>query len=189
MTRSVSGVTPLETSDSFQSELATDRPGDEADDTDEFAEKQELTREDKRELVTFELHEQRFGVDIQDVNEVKNIPGYTEVFHTPEFLVGVVNLRGDIIALLDIGLFFQMPRTTVEGQKMIILEHDNQEAGIVADSMHDVHLIPEDELQPPPPTISGISSKWIEGVINVNDEPWIILDIPAIFQSDRLQNL
>lgn len=163
--------------------------GDAMEGMDDHSEEQNFMHEDKIELVIFELNDQRFGINIQDTNEVKDIPELTEVFHTPEFLLGVLNLRGDIVALLDIGLFFGMPPSKIEDQSMIVLEHDQQEASILAESLHGVQLIDENEIQPPPPTISGVSGEWIEGIIQKNDDPWIMLDIPAIFKSDRLQDL
>lgn len=150
---------------------------------------QELIREDGTQLVTFSLHEQLFGVNIQNVMEVKQLPELTDVFHTPDFVVGVVNLRGDIIAVIDIGLFFGLQSTELSDKKMVILQYEEKELGVVADRMKGVQWIEREAIQPPPPTVEGVSSEWIEGIIQEEDDPLIQLDIPALFHSERIQDL
>jgi purine-binding chemotaxis protein CheW len=149
-----------------------------------------LIDEGKTQVVAFQLHDQLFGVNIRDITEVKQLPDITDVFHTPNFVVGVVNIRGDICAVLDIGLFFDLTRTDLsDSKKLVILQSDGKEAGIIADSMSGVQWIEEDNIQSPPPTVAGVSSEWIDGIVQKQDDPLILLDIPSIFRSDRIEEL
>lgn len=162
-----------------------------AADYQQVAHEQGENADDQEQVVVFELHDQYFCVDIQNVMEVKKIPEVTDVFHTPEFVVGVVNLRGDIIALLDIGLFFGLSETELsEDKKMVIIQDGPKDAGILADAMAGVQWIDLDNLQPAPPTVEGVSSEWVQGIVQKDNEPpMTFLDITAIFNSDRVQNL
>lgn len=151
---------------------------------------QSLIQEGKKQVVVFQTHGQSFALDIQNVVEVQTIEQVTEVFNTPPFVVGVVNIRGDIIALLDIGLFFEMEPTQWEkGKKMVIAQHGKQDACFMADRMAGVQWIEQEKIDPPPPTLADVSSHWIDGVHQEDGDPLIILDIPAIFESDRIEEL
>ena len=149
-----------------------------------------LLREGKTQLVGFKLKDQLFAVNIHDVLEIKSLPQITDVFNTPPFVSGVVNIRGDIYAVFDIGQFFDLSRTELtDEKKLIVLQHEGQEAGILADRMAGVRWIDEEDIQSPPPTVAGVSSEWIEGVVQENEDPLIILDIPSIFRSERIAEL
>lgn len=149
-----------------------------------------LLREGKTQLVGFKLNGQLFAVDIHVILEIKSLPQITDVFNTPSFVSGVVNIRGDIYAVFDIGQFFDFSKTELtQDKKLIVLQHDGKEAGILADRMAGVRWIDKNEIQSPPPTVAGVSSEWIEGVVQETEDPLIILDIPSIFRSERIDGL
>jgi purine-binding chemotaxis protein CheW len=150
----------------------------------------EFVKRGQEQHVVFTLRDQTFGIEIQNVVEVQKIDQVSDVFHTPDFVVGVVNIRGDIVTLLDIGLFFGMPKTEWdEDKKMVIVQHESMDAGFLAEEMKGVERIKEEEIESPPPTVAGISSEWIEGIIQQDGKPLIILDIPTIFESKRIEDL
>ncbi len=150
----------------------------------------EVIREDAEQFVVFNLHGQAFGLKIHSVIEIQQIPEITPVFHCPEFVVGVVNIRGNIITLLDIGLFFGLQKTELNSDsKMVILEHGELDAGIVADSMDGARWIDPDSIQPPPPTIKEVSNQWLQGVVQEDTEPLMLLDVEALFESKEIQEL
>lgn len=153
-------------------------------------ENEQLSKDNSVQIVEFVLHGQFFGIDIRNVVEIQHIPGITEVFHCPEFVVGVVNIRGNIIALLDIGLFFELGTTKLnDDSKMVILQHDEKDAGLVADRMNGAKWIKNDKIQSPPPTVAGISSRWLKGVVQKEEGPLMILNIKAIFSSEEIEEL
>lgn len=153
-------------------------------------EEEKILAENSVQVVKFILHGQSFAIDIYKVLEVQEIPKITSVFHTPDIVVGVVNIRGNIVALVDIGLFFDLGKTELQTQtKMIILEHGDKEAAVIADRMNGVERISENKIQPPPPTVAGVSNRWLQGVVQTADGPLVVLDIEAIFGSEEIEKL
>ncbi|MFB6355840.1 MAG: chemotaxis protein CheW [bacterium] len=138
----------------------------------------DFVKTEQDQYVVFTLKDQVFGIDIQKVMEVQTIDQMSDVFHTPPFVVGVVNIRGDVIALLDIGLFFGMEVTDWDDdRKMVIVQEGTRDAGFLAEEMKGVQWIDSEDVESPPPTVEGISSEWIDGIIQRDGSPLIILDI------------
>ena len=151
---------------------------------------EEVLNENSVQVVEFILQGQSFAIDIQKVIEIQNIPEITPVFHCPDIVVGVVNIRGDILALLDIGIFFELGKTELKTDtKMIILQEGEKDAAVVADCMNGVKWIMESDIQPPPPNVGGISKRWLQGVVQVESGPLMILDVETIFDSEEIKKI
>lgn len=154
-------------------------------------EQHEQSRENFRQVVIFELSQQRFCVNIRDASEIKRNMKLTEVPRTPEFVRGVVNVRGNIKTVLDVRAFFEMETSEQPPSRFLFVKVDQLEAGFVADEMLGVTHIEKDKVHPPPATVENVSSRWIDGVFSSDDRdrPLIILDVPEILRSERIRNL
>lgn len=151
---------------------------------------EEVLNENSVQVVEFILQGQSFAIDIQKVIEIQNIPEITPVFHCPDIVVGVVNIRGDILALLDIGIFFELGKTELKTDtKMIILQEGEKDAAVVADCMNGVKWIMESDIHPPPPNVGGISKRWLQGVVQVESGPLMFLDVETIFDSEEIKKI
>ena len=137
-------------------------------------------------MVAFSLAGKDYAIDILKVKEIAKAGRFTYVPNTSPFVLGVYNLRGEIIPIIDLRLFFNIdvpPRTGNEIENMIIVTVEEQIFGVVVDAIDKVVGIQKSTIQPPHPLFGDISIKYIAGVVESNDHLYILLDIDRIFGS------
>ena len=137
-------------------------------------------------MVTFSLADKDYSIDIMHVKEIAKAGHFTYVPNTLPFVLGVYNLRGEIIPILDLRLFFNIEVPPREGNKlenMLILSVDDQKFGVVVDKIDKVIGVQKSTIQPPHPLFGDISIKYIDGVVESNNRLYILLDITRIFSS------
>lgn len=135
-------------------------------------------------MVTFSLSGKDYAIDIMYVKEIAKAGQFTFVPNTLPFVIGVYNLRGDIIPILDMRIFFHAPvPEQKEGalRNLLILTVGEQTFGIVVDKIDKVVGIQKNTIQPPHPMFSDINVKYISGVVEANKRLYILLDIERIF--------
>ena len=134
-------------------------------------------------MVTFSLAGKDYGVDIMNVKEIAKADKFTYVPNAASFVRGVYNLRGDIIPIIDLRMFFHMPvektRDTLEN--MLILRIDDHVYGTIVDKIDKVVGISTESIQPPHPIFGDINIKFISGVVEKEGVLYIILDVIRIF--------
>ncbi len=137
-------------------------------------ESEETKDRDFIEIVEFQLASEHYGIESCHVSEVYPIKDYTPLPGTPAFVFGLVNVRGQIISVVDIKKFFDMPdRGLSDLNKVIIIHDDAMEFGVLADSVLGVRILPTSEIQPSLPTLTGIRAEFLMGVTK---EGMVILD-------------
>ena len=137
-------------------------------------------------MVAFSLAGKDYAIDILKVKEIAKAGRFTYVPNTSPFVLGVYNLRGEIIPIIDLRLFFNIdvpPRTGNEIENMIIVTVEEQIFGVVVDAIDKVVGIQKSTIQPPHPLFGDISIKYIAGVVESNNHLYILLDIDRIFGS------
>lgn len=137
-------------------------------------------------MVTFSLADKDYSVDIMYVKEIAKAGRFTYVPNTLPFVLGVYNLRGEIIPILDLRLFFNIevpPRDENKLENMIILTVDDQIFGIVVDKIDKVVGVQKSTIQPPHPLFGDINIKYIDGVVESNNRLYVLLDVTRIFSS------
>ena len=137
-------------------------------------------------MVAFSLAGKDYAIDILKVKEIAKAGRFTYVPNTSPFVLGVYNLRGDIIPIIDLRLFFNIDvpeRTGNEIENMIIVTVEDQVFGVVVDAIDKVVGIQKSTIQPPHPLFGDISIKYIAGVVESNNHLYILLDIDRIFSS------
>jgi purine-binding chemotaxis protein CheW len=126
------------------------------------------------EIVEFRLANERYGIESCYVREVYPLKDYTPLPGTPPFVLGLINVRGRIISVIDIGKFFDMPEKGIgELNNVLIVRDSKMEFGILADSIVGVRKIAAERIQPSLPTLSGIRGQFLMGVTG---EPLAVLD-------------
>lgn len=156
----------------------------------ETDESEQVTSTDDCLVVEFVLDGQVFGLDVDQVLEVQEVDQPTSVYRTPDFVLGVMNLRGDVVALIDLARFLGLNGLTdPENHKMLLVEHDGVQGGIVVEEVLGTRRIEQTELEPPPESVDGISQEWIRGIWHDEDHMSVLLDVPSIIQSERIQDL
>ena len=137
-------------------------------------------------MITFSLAEKDYAIDIMKVKEIAKANNFTYVPNTAPFVLGVYNLRGDIIPIIDLRIFFNIPikqraKDTIES--MVIINVDDQTFGIVVDRIDKVVGVSKTAIQPPHPIFGDINIKYIYGVVENAGQLYILLDVDRIFST------
>ncbi|MBI4804131.1 MAG: chemotaxis protein CheW [Desulfovibrio sp.] len=142
------------------------------------------------QLVTFSIGEEEFGVDILKVQEIIRMMEITKVPRAPEFVEGVINLRGKVIPIIDLRRRFGLSaRGHDKHTRIIVIEINNMIVGFVVDSVSEVLRIPSSTVEPPPPVVSGMESEYISGVGKLEDRLLILLDLDRLLSREETVSL
>ncbi len=140
------------------------------------------------QFVTFRLGEEQFGVPIGAVQEIVRLPEVTPVPEAPWFVEGVINLRGRIIPVIDLGRRLRLPdRPRTRKTRILIVEMDRRQVGLIVDAASEVLRLPPNAVEPPPPMISGIGVEYITGVGKLGDHLLVLLDLGRVLHPDDLR--
>ena len=139
---------------------------------------------DTLDAVVFELGGELYGIELLRVREVCSLKELTPVPCTPPFVLGIINLRGEIHTVIDLKKFFDLPASGLtELNKILILEGGDMRLGILADAIHGVRAVPLADMQSSLPTLTGIRADYLRGVTG---ERLIVLDAAKILGDERL---
>jgi purine-binding chemotaxis protein CheW len=144
-----------------------------------------------RQYLSFFLADTEYGVDILRVQEIKGWETVTALPNTPEYVQGVINLRGAIIPIIDLRQRFRMERldpgpTTAVVVLKVIHDYGSRIMGVVVDAVSDVHDVTDAELRSAPECGSTASSECVKGLATVNRQMLIILDIDQLLNTGEL---
>ncbi len=157
-----------------------------------YSNKVELDNEAQRQLVTFQLGPEVYGIDIMDVREIVQMENIRTIPNAPSSVEGIFNLRGEIIPIINLHKRFHIKRIEMaEDEELlngtIILNINNTKIGIIIDKILRVLPIENQTIQPPPQILTGIGAEYIQGVITNEEGYLIILDIQKLFDPRELQ--
>ncbi len=145
------------------------------------------------QLVTFQLGEELYGVNIMDVKEIVKIQNVRPIPHAPHYVEGIFNLRGEIIPVINLHKRFRLQRPTEELHEgeggLIILNLDGIKISIIIDKISRVVMINSSDVKPPPQMLTGIGSEYIDGVVQQDNHYLIVLNIRKLFDPKELQKL
>lgn len=147
----------------------------------------DLTSAGAREYLTFRLDQEEYGIDILKVQEIRGYEPPTRVADAPNFIKGVVNLRGTIVPIVDMRLKFNCANAEYNTfTVVIVLNLRNRIVGIVVDSVSDVMELPPENLKPAPDLDSGIDSGAVLGLGSLGDRMLILLDIERLMSASDM---
>jgi purine-binding chemotaxis protein CheW len=139
---------------------------------------------ERLEVVEFLLAYERYGIESSYVREIYPLKDLTPLPCTPPFVLGLVNVRGQILSVIDIKKFFDLPdRGLTDLNKVIILHTEHLELGVLADAILGINLIPLSEIQPSLPTLTGIRAEYLRGVTK---ERLVILDVKNLLLDKKI---
>ena len=138
------------------------------------------------QLVTFQLGEELYGVNIMDVKEIVKTQNVRPIPHAPYYVEGIFNLRGEIIPVINLHKRFRLGKMAADeyGEDtggFIILNIDGIKISIIIDRISRVVMIDSSEVKPPPQMLTGIGSEYIHGVTQKENGYLIVLDIRKLF--------
>jgi purine-binding chemotaxis protein CheW len=135
-------------------------------------------------LLTFALANERYAIEARHVREVVRLTAYVPVPGAPDFLLGVMNLRGEVLAVVDLRKFLgAAARGVSDLARVLVLGGDRAEFGILADAAHEVVAVPADAVHEPPPSVAGIGREYLLGV---TADALIVLDGTVLLRDPRL---
>lgn len=142
------------------------------------------------QLVTFSTGDEEFGVDILKVQEIILPMAITKVPKAPEFVEGVINLRGKVIPVIDLRRRFGLKSKAQDKYtRIIVIEINHMIVGFVVDSISEVLRIPANTVEPPPPVVAGLESEYINGVGKLEDRLLIMLDLDRLLSREDQEAL
>jgi purine-binding chemotaxis protein CheW len=137
------------------------------------------------DVVEFFLAYERYAIESSWVREVHPLKEITPLPGTPAFVLGIINVRGRIVSVVDLKKFFDLPtRGLADLNRVIIIGDAVMEFGILADSVTRVRQIPADELQPPLPTLTGVRADYLQGV---NADGLVVLDVARLLSDPKIK--
>ncbi len=146
---------------------------------------------DISQYLTFILDDEIYAIDIQQVREVLDFTEVTRVPRMPDYMRGVINLRGGVVPVVDLRLKFDMPCTEKTVDTCIIImeitiDGETNLIGALADSVSEVLVLEADQIEPAPKLGMRLKTEFIKGMGKKKDDFIIILDIDKVFSADEL---
>jgi purine-binding chemotaxis protein CheW len=144
------------------------------------------TEGDLTQLISFLVGDEEYGLDILRVKEVIRVRAITRLPRAPSFVKGIINLRGDVIPIIDLRDKFGLEhREYTAMTRVIVVDVDNRLVGMVVDAASQVVRVPADHIDPPPPIVGGLSAEFIKGVGKLEERLIILLNIDRILSSEE----
>lgn len=142
------------------------------------------------QLVTFSIGEEEFGVNILKVQEINRTMEITKVPRAPNFVEGVINLRGKVIPIIDLRRRFGLSsKPEDKDTRIIVIEINSVIVGFVVDAVSEVLRIPASTVEPPPPVVAGVESDYISGVGKLKERLLIMLDLDRLLSAEDIDML
>ncbi len=144
--------------------------------------------EENRELLTFTLGNEEYGIDILKVQEIRGYDAVTSIANAPEFIKGVINLRGIIVPIVDMRIKFNLGKVDYDDTTVVvILNVVNRVVGMVVDGVSDVISLKATEIKPAPEFGSGLDTKYLQGLGTVGTRMIILVDIEKLVSSRDME--
>ena len=141
-----------------------------------------------RELLTFTLGQEEYGIDILKVQEIRGYDAVTKIANAPEFIKGVINLRGIIVPIVDLRIKFHLGNVEYnQFTVVIILNVAKRVVGIVVDGVSDVIALTEEQMRAAPEFSSSLETQYIQGLGTVDERMIIVMDIEKLLSSRDME--
>ena len=141
-----------------------------------------------RELLTFTLGVEEYGIDILKVQEIRGYDAVTTIANAPEFIKGVINLRGIIVPIMDMRIKFKLGSVTYdESTVVIILNIANRVVGMVVDGVSDVITLKAEEIKPAPEFGASLDTRYLLGLGTLDERMIILVDIEKLMSSRDME--
>lgn len=142
------------------------------------------------QVVCFNIGTEEYGVEILKVQEILKLPKITRLPKSAHYIMGVIDLRGKVIPIVDLSKRFGIKEdASAEGKRAIVVDIRGKRVGLAIDAVSHVIKLEPKEIEPPPPIVKGISGRYIIGIGKLKVSFVIILDIDQIFSSEELSLL
>lgn len=125
------------------------------------------------------------GVDTEPVQEIVKVGHITPVHHAPDYVVGIMNLRGRVVTVIDLGMKLDLGATPVTpDSRILIIAWQGEALGLLIDNVQGVVPVDRAQMKPPPENVRGVQSDMVEGVCQVDNRLMAMLDLPSVLAAD-----
>lgn len=143
-----------------------------------------------RKMIVFQLDNEEYAVSVQQVGLIERITPITRVPQTVDFVKGVINLRGVVTPIIDLRIRFGLSEAGfTDHSRIIIVNMDDKEVGLIVDAANDVVDIPEETIEPAPEVIGTVDIDYIEGVAKLEERLIILLDLEKVLSAEEVNSL
>jgi purine-binding chemotaxis protein CheW len=140
--------------------------------------------------VTFKLQEETYGINVMQVQEVLRYTDIAPVPGAPDYVMGIINLRGNVVTVIDTRARFGLPPSEVtDNSRIVIIESERQVIGIMVDSVAEVVYLKQSEIDTAPNVGTDESAKFIQGVSNRDGEVLILVDLNKLLSDDEWEEI
>ncbi len=135
------------------------------------------------QIILFKLYNEMFSFRIDKISEIQELMNIIRVPNADDYIEGIINLRGEVITIINIKKKLGLDDTSIPPKSMIIVaEFPTMRVGMLVDAVKEVKNIYERDIEPAPKLVAGISTDFLEGIGKVDNEPVIILDLNKILE-------
>ncbi len=149
----------------------------------------EKTISSSLQIVCFNIGQEEYGIDILQVQEILKLPAVTRLPKSKPYIMGVMDLRGKVIPIVDLSVRFGIESKQREKSRAIVVDISGKKVGLAIDAVSHVIRVNSADIEPPPPVVKGISGKYIVGIAKIEDGFVVILDIYQIFSAEEIANI
>jgi len=143
-----------------------------------------------RQFVEFKLGEEEYGVDILQVKTIERMMPITRVPKAPSFVEGVINLRGEIVPVIDLKKKFDLAQSQItDNTRIIIVTLEDITVGMIVDSATEVIQLPQEAIEPAPSITGGIDSNFLDGVGKIDGQLLILLNLSKVLKPQEVNQL
>lgn len=144
----------------------------------------------KGRFLTFTLGDENYGIEIKYVTEIIGIQAITKIPELPAYVMGIINLRGKIIPVMDVRLRFKKePKEYNDRTCVIVVDIKDLSVGLIVDSVAEVLTIQEEDIVEPPNINKGVNNKYINKIGKVGNDVKLLLDCEKLLSEDDLDNI
>lgn len=139
-------------------------------------------------VIVFRLNDEEYGVEVSQVRSIEKMQNITRVPRTPEFVKGVINLRGIVTPIVNLKTRFNLGEEQyTDATRIIIVAVEDMEVGLIVDAANDVIDIPVNTIEQPPAVVGGIKATYLRGVAKLHDRLLIMLNLDKVLSPEEIQ--
>lgn len=133
----------------------------------------------------FKVGDEEFGIEIAFVQEIINVVPITQVPNSPDFVKGIINLRGDIVPIIEVRTRFMMPPQEYDDLTcIIVIEKQDEKIGLVVDEVHEVKYIGKKNISPPPSTKLSFSNQFVKSLGHIDEKVILLIEADDLLYDD-----
>ena len=145
---------------------------------------------DSMQLISFKLGEETYGIEITTIREIIRMGQITQVPETPHYIKGLINLRSTVIPVIDLRARFGLAEEELTDEsRIMVLNVGSRTIGIVVDAVSEVLRVTGDQISEAPPTVSSLGNEYMTGLVRLEEQLLILLDVDQLFGPERLSEM